>query len=94
MSQYYLREMSDVMIAIEEQLFSKRGDEGLGRYSERQLRLIDTVVNAYPKAVEEIEPEFGLHLDTGGYVKIAETDRFELYQVLPTDNEDKASGRW
>ena len=87
-SQYYLREMSDVMIAIENSLLENR-DQGLGRYSERQLRLIDTVVNAYPKAVEEIEPEFGLHLDTGGYVKIAETDRFELYQVLPTDNEIK-----
>ncbi len=88
MSQYYLREMSDVMIAIENTLLEK-SDEGLLRYSERQLRLIDTVVNAYPKAVDEIEPEFGLHLDTAGYVKIAETDRFELYQVLPTDEKIK-----
>ncbi|MGC8495496.1 MAG: metal transporter, partial [Syntrophobacteraceae bacterium] len=32
-----------------------------------------------------IEPEYGLHLDSDGYIKTAETERFELYQVLPTD---------
>jgi hypothetical protein len=88
MSRYHLRELSDVIVAIENTLLEKR-DQGLASYSERQLRLIDTVLNAYPRAVDEIEPEYGLHLDSGGYVKIAETDRFELYQVLPTDKKIK-----
>ena len=72
------------MAAIRNTLFEK-SDGDLVRYSERQLKLMDTLVNVYPEAVREIESEFGFHLDNGGYVKIAETDRFELHQVLPTD---------
>ncbi len=84
MSKYHTREMSEAMAAIRNTLFEK-SDGDLVRYSERQLKLMDTVVNVYPEAVREIESEFGFHLDNGGYVKIAETDRFELHQVLPTD---------
>ena len=86
MSQYYIREMSEAMAAIKNTLLEK-SDGDLVHYSERQLRLMDTVVNVYPEAVREIESEFGFHLDNGGYVKMAETDRFELYQVLPTDKK-------
>ena len=84
MSKYHTREMSEAMAAIRNTLLEKT-DGGLVNYSGRQLRLMDTVVNVYPEAVREIESEFGFHLDNGGYVKMAETDRFELYQVLPTD---------
>jgi hypothetical protein len=87
-SRYHLHEMSDMLTAIENTLLEKK-DEDLVRYSERQLRLMDTVVNAYPEAVREVESEYGFHLDTDGYVKVAETDRFELYQVLPTDKKIK-----
>ncbi|MGA2225955.1 MAG: metal transporter [Syntrophobacteraceae bacterium] len=84
MSKYHTREMSEALAAVRNTLFEK-SDGDLVHYSERQLRLMDTVVNVYPEAVREIASEFGFHLDNGGYVKIAETDRFELYQVLPTD---------
>ncbi|MGC9965945.1 MAG: metal transporter [Syntrophobacteraceae bacterium] len=87
-SRYHLHEMSDMLTAVENTLLEKK-DEDLVRYSERQLRLMDTVVNAYPEAVREVESEYGFHLDTDGYVKVAETDRFELYQVLPTDKKIK-----
>ena len=86
MSHYYLREVSDVMAAIKNTLLHKRDDD-LVRYSERQLRLMDMVVNVYPEAVREIESEFGFHFETSGYVKVSETDRFDLYQVLPTDKK-------
>ncbi len=92
MSQYHLREMSDVLTAIENTLFEKK-EEDLVRYSERQLRLMDTVVNVYPEAVRKVESEYGFHLDTEGYAKVAETDRFELYQVLPTDKKVKPRER-
>jgi hypothetical protein len=88
MGQYNLHEMSDVLAAIENTLLEKK-DEDLVRYSQRQLRLMDTVVNGYPEAVREIQSEFGFHLDTGGYARVAETDRFELYRVLQTDNKTR-----
>jgi hypothetical protein len=86
MSQYHFREMSDVLTATQNTLLEKK-DGDLVHYSARQLRLMDTVVNAYPRAVREIQSEYGLHLETDGYVKAAETERFELYQVLPTDKK-------
>jgi hypothetical protein len=84
MSSYHLREMSEALAAIKNTLLEK-SDEDLVRFSERQLKLIDMVINVYPKAAREIKPEYGFHLDNGGYVRVAETDRFELYQVLPID---------
>jgi hypothetical protein len=61
----------------------EQGD--VAQYTARQLKLLDLVVNVYPKAIRDIEAEYGFHFDDGGYVKAAETDRFELYQVLPQD---------
>ncbi len=46
---------------------------------------MDTVCNAYPRAIRKIGLEYGLHFDNGGYIKAGETERFELYQVLPTE---------
>ncbi len=39
------------------------------------------------KAIRAIKPEYGFHFDNGGYVKAGETDRFLVYQVLPTNHE-------
>src|SRR5208283_1587291 len=77
-SKYHIREMLDALAAIENTLL-KKNDEDLLRFSQRQLRLMDMTVNIYPDAVREIESEFGFHFDNGRYVRVAETDRFELY---------------
>jgi len=84
MGNYHIREMRETLAAIENTLLNKN-DEDLIAFFERQLKLMDLVVNVLPGAVREIEPEFGFHLDNGGYEKVAETDRFKLYQVLPLD---------
>lgn len=84
MSNYHVRETWEALAAIRDMLLEKNA-EGLIRFSERQLKLMDMIVNVYPGAVREIESEYGFHLDNGGYEKVAETERFELYQVLPTD---------
>ena len=84
MGNYHIREMWEALTATENTLL-KREDEDLIGFFERQLKLMDMVVNVYPSAVREIESEFGFHLDNGGYEKVAETDRFRLYQVLPID---------
>jgi hypothetical protein len=84
MSNYHVGEMLDALAAFKNTLL-KKNDEDLVGFSERQLRLMDMVVNIYPGAVREIQSEFGFHFDNGRYVRVAETDRFELYQVLPID---------
>ncbi len=86
MGKYHTREISEFLSAVESTIMDK-SDEDLVEYSERQLKLMDTVVNAYPKAAQEIVSEYGFHFDNGGYVKVAETDRFELHQVLPIDRK-------
>lgn len=88
LSNYHIREMLEALGALKNTLL-KKNDEDLVHFSERQLRLMDMVVNIYPEAVREIESEYGFHLDNGRYVRVAETDRFELYQALPTDKSIK-----
>jgi hypothetical protein len=78
-TEYQTKELRDVL-----SLAGTTLPDDMLRYSERQLKIMDALYYAFPQAVRDIEPEYGLHLDNGGYIKTAETDRFELYQVLPT----------
>ena len=57
------------------------------QFSKRMVQLIKGVAHTYPAAIDGIEPEFGFHFEKQPpESKIDETDRFELYQVLPNDN--------
>jgi hypothetical protein len=86
LNEYHTRELREVLTAIGNSLCgSETEDEDILQYSERQLKIMDAVNSAFPRAIEEIATEFGLHFDNGGYIKTAETERFELYQVLPLD---------
>lgn len=84
MNEYHLPKISEANDAWLNTIFGRDGED-ITEYTARQLQLLDVVVNSYPKAIKDIEPEYGFHFDDGGYVKAAETDRFELYQVLPLD---------
>ncbi|MGA7876977.1 MAG: hypothetical protein WCA08_15065 [Desulfoferrobacter sp.] len=84
MNDYHLPKISEANEAWLNTLFGRDGED-ITEYTARQLQMLDVVVNSYPKAIKDIEPEYGFHFDNGGYVKAAETDRFELYQVLPLD---------
>lgn len=55
---------------------------GLTTYTEELVRMADKVINEYPRAIEDIAGEYGFHFEDGGYIKVAETERFLLYQVL------------
>jgi hypothetical protein len=46
---------------------------------------MELVAKGYPKAIQNIESEFGFHFERKGNIRFAETDRFMLYQVFPTD---------
>ncbi len=61
------------------------GSAPLVRLVARRAWVTRLLIDAYPKAIRDIREEYGFHFDRGGYVKVAETDRFELYQVLPTE---------
>ena len=63
--------------------------EDIATFMGKQARLMELVVHEYPRAIRDIEPEYGFHFDDGHYVKTAETDRFYLYQVLPRDKSVK-----
>ncbi len=58
-------------------------------FTARELKLLEKVVYDYPKAILDVEPEYGFHFDDGGYKLEAETDRFFLYQVFPRDKKIK-----
>jgi hypothetical protein len=84
LNDYFLRQMNEAFEAMINTLFDHEGED-LAQFTARKAQLLDVVVNAYPKAIEEIKSEYGFHFDRGRYVKAGETDRFELYQVLPWD---------
>ena len=67
-------------------IFKREGDT-IVEFTENEARLLETLLYAYPTAIRAIEPEYGFHFDDGGYVKAGETDRFLIYQVLPTNSE-------
>jgi hypothetical protein len=64
-------------------LFS--GDRsGLDNLVRRKTELLELIAYRYPEAIQAIEPEYGFHFERGTNPKVAETDRFILYQILPT----------
>lgn len=91
---YHLRHSSEGLQATLHTIFGGEGED-IAAYTARETRLFDLVVNTYPKAILDIKSEYGLHFDNGGYSKIAETERFEFYQVLPLnkDIEVKENGK-
>jgi len=59
--------------------------ERIATNASRKMSLLNRVVYDFPKAIRDIKPEFGFHLEREGYEKVAETDRFDLYRVLPSE---------
>jgi len=79
-------EMSSFIAAVYNTFLNMEGED-LSAFVERQARLMDLVVNTYPQAIQAIEPEFGFHFERGEHKLAAETDRFYLYQIAPTDKK-------
>jgi hypothetical protein len=50
----------------------------------RQVQLMEQVTMAYPKAIAAIEAEYGFHFERGINPLVSETDRFNLYRIMPT----------
>ncbi|MCP3944312.1 MAG: metal transporter [Desulfobacteraceae bacterium] len=65
------------------------GDESYDEFLKRQSEMLHVLASLYPQAILDIEPEFGFHFEKNKNIKIAETDRFFLYQIMPTDKKIK-----
>jgi hypothetical protein len=89
MNNFHLAKMTEAFSAWLNTVFDLEGED-IEAFSTKLAQLMATVVYAYPEAIRKIEPEYGFHFDNGGYEKVAETDRFLLYQVLPLDNQKNA----
>lgn len=64
--------------------------------SSRLTRLLENVVHHYPEAIYAVRDEYGFHFDRDDqYTLVDETDRFLLYQVLPTQSrvETRKNGK-
>jgi hypothetical protein len=83
-------EIENAIAAMFNTFFCSEGED-LETFLARQAKMMDVMANQYPKAIQDIEPEFGFHFERGENKKIAETDRFILYQILPTDKKVKVN---
>lgn len=83
MAEYHFPIFYETFNAWMNTVFGRKGEE-IDTVVSGQEHLFGRVVYDYPKAIRSIRDEFGFHFDKGGYIKTGETDRFELWQVLPT----------
>ncbi len=83
-------EMENAIAAVFNTLFCSEGEDIEG-FLDRQAKMMDVMANKYPQAIQDIEAEFGFHFEREDNKKIAETDRFILYQIVPTDKKVEAN---
>ncbi len=83
MNSYHSRQWTEFIIAYLKTAFMEKADN-LAGYAERLHNTLSAVIDEYPRLIRDIKPEYGFHFNTGAYQKTAETDRFLMYQVLPT----------
>jgi len=88
MNTYAQFELGSLIAALYNTVWNM-GEEDLTAFAERQARLMDMVANAYPRAIREIEPEYGFHFEQGRHELADETDRFYLYRIAPTKKSAK-----
>ncbi|MBF0573198.1 MAG: metal transporter [Desulfamplus sp.] len=80
------KESKELSLAIYNTVFNRDGEK-LTDFFKRQFDIIEGVTQNFPKAVRDIEPEYGFHFERGEQKPFAETERFLVYPVLPTDSK-------
>ena len=92
---YHIPDLSKAFEAWLNTWSGKNNGEDIFDFISRKSRIAEALAQDYPQEIQEISNEFGFHFERGGYEKVAETDRFVLYQVLPTepDVEVRADGK-
>jgi hypothetical protein len=67
------------------QFFNDGDTTSLDQWIHRHEIMLETLCHVYPKVIDDIESEYGFHFEKGNGKKVAETDRFELFEVFPSD---------
>lgn len=88
MNDFHVQLMGGVFQSWLNTVFGLEGED-IATFMARQSKVMEMLVHTYPQAIRDIEPEYGLHFDDGGYILVAETARYYLYQVLPRHQEVK-----
>jgi hypothetical protein len=68
--------------ALVNTVFGLKG-ENVFDFIARQSNLASIISEEYPKAIKEVQAEYGFHFERDSQAKIAETDRYILYRVAP-----------
>jgi hypothetical protein len=84
---YSHREMENAMSAVFNTIFNIKDGENIEHFIARNAKMMEMVAYGYAGAIQDIEPEYGFHFEQGKNIKVAETDRFILYQIVPTDGK-------
>lgn len=82
MNDFHLRQMHEAFRAWTNTVSGREGED-LASFMTRQAETLELLVHGFPQAIKGIEPEYGFHFDDKRYIRVAETDHFYLYQVLP-----------
>ncbi len=85
LDEFLKKESKNLYNAIYNTILQSDGEK-LNDFLNRQFDMVEGVTRRFPKGVKEIEPEYGFHFEKNGQRPFAETDRFLLYAVLPTDS--------
>lgn len=81
--QFIQKELQDVLPAL-----AAGNSEVYSQFAQRMDKLVRGAAHTYPEAIDGIGPEFGFHFERQPLdSKVDETERFELYQVLPSDSK-------
>ncbi|MCP3889597.1 MAG: metal transporter [Desulfobulbaceae bacterium] len=81
---YSNQQLERFLSACHATLFSSEAEK-LDEYFLHHEGTLRKVLEAYPEAITKIEPEFGFHFERYPESLIAESDRFYLRQVNPTE---------
>ncbi len=85
---YHIPELNRCFIAWVNTIFNLEGED-ISEFMARHAKTLELVTYQYRQSIQDIESEYGFHFEKAGYIKAAETDRFDLYQVLPNDKKVK-----
>lgn len=82
---HWVQWSSGAISALFNTFFSENGEEKIDGFINRQAKTMNLLANVYPQSIKNIGAEFGFHFERDENIRVAETERFILYKILPTD---------
>jgi len=81
---YGTKDISEATDALINTVFQHKEGEDIKAFMDRKARMVEILTSVYPAAIKESGEYFGFHFERGRDILVTETDRFFLYQVMPT----------